>query len=131
MLYVESRKSFKVRREKKLFAECQIVTLGKHISLSSARQLHYSANIFLCRVPSFAECFFSSLPSVELCRVFFASFAECIYFTECFFRSTRQRACLPSVRGNALDKHKNTRQRVGLRQWGLTLKHRCLTLTNE
>jgi len=37
VLYVESRKSFKVRREKmKLFAECQMVTLGKHISLPSA-----------------------------------------------------------------------------------------------
>jgi len=78
----------KVSRSKekkiKLFIECQIVTLGKHISLPSARQLH-SGNIFLCRVPFFTECFLSNLPSVELCRVFFASFAECIYFAECFF----------------------------------------------
>ena len=51
MLYVESRKSFKVRREKKL------------VSLSSAKQIH-STNIFLCPVLNnytrqtyfFAEC---------------------------------------------------------------------------
>ena len=75
---------FKVRREKmKLFVECQIITLGKHISLPSARQLH-SANIFLCRVLDnytrqtyfFAECQtitlgkHISLPSAYLYRVF-------------------------------------------------------------
>ena len=62
MLYVESRKSFKVRREEK-----------KLVSLLSAKQIH-SANIFLCRVPnnytrqtySFAECI--CLPSVSTNR---------------------------------------------------------------
>ena len=57
-LYVESRKSFKVRREKKL------------VSSPSAKQIH-SASIFLCRVPNiytrqiyfFAECI--CLPSVS------------------------------------------------------------------
>ena len=60
MLYVESRKSFKVRRKKNY--------------LPSAKQLH-SANIFLCRVPDsyirqtyfFAKCLV--LPSVFLHRL--------------------------------------------------------------
>ena len=39
MLYVESRKNFKVRREQKL------------VYLPSAKQIH-SANIFLCRMPN-------------------------------------------------------------------------------
>ena len=112
ILYVESRKSFKVRREKKL------------ISLPSAKQIH-SANIFLCRVPGnytrqtyfFAEriCLPSvstngylvniltdgtrtngyprggllpsvySLPSVLFC------------FAECFISCSRQISFLPSV----------------------------------
>ena len=60
MLYMESRKSFKVRREKNLFlcrvpnkytrqthffAECQIITLGKHISLPSVSTKGHSANV--------------------------------------------------------------------------------------
>ena len=51
MLYVESRKSFKVKREKKtyLFAECK-KTLDKIISLPSAKGKH-STNLLLCRVP--------------------------------------------------------------------------------
>ena len=49
MLYVDSRKSFKARSEKKyLFAECK-KTLGKLISLTSAEKKH-SANLFFCRV---------------------------------------------------------------------------------
>ena len=42
-------------KKMKLFAECQVITLGKHISLPSAR---------LCRV------FLARLPSVFVCRVF-------------------------------------------------------------
>ena len=40
MLYVEGRKNFKLRREKKtyLFAECKKKTLGKLISLPSAEK---------------------------------------------------------------------------------------------
>ena len=61
MLYVERKKSFKVRREKKL------------VSLPSVKQIH-SANIFLYRVPNnytrqtyfFAECI--CLPSVSTNR---------------------------------------------------------------
>ena len=50
MLYVESRKSFKVRREKKLiYLPSAKKTLGKIISLSSAKGKH-SANLLLCRV---------------------------------------------------------------------------------
>ena len=96
-------------KKMKLFAECQIITLDKHISLPSARQLH-SANIFLCQVPSFAGRFFQSA------ECFFASFVECSYFAECFFRSTRQKACLPSARGNTLGNHQDTRQKACLRQ---------------
>ena len=51
MLYVESRKSFKVRREKNLFI-CRVPkkTLSKIISLPSAKEKQ-SANLLLCRVP--------------------------------------------------------------------------------
>ena len=67
----------------KLFAEYKIITLGKHISLPSARQL-YSANIFLCRVSSFTECFFL------VCEM--SNFAECFLprLPSVFFSSTRQ-----------------------------------------
>ena len=116
MLYVESRKSFKVKREKiKLFcrvlgnytrqtyffAECQTITLGKHVSLLSAQ---FCLVFFF----QFAEC--RTLLSV------FASFAECNYFAECFFCSTRQRACLPSVRQIALVKTSCTRLTLCFRQ---------------
>ena len=72
MLYVESRKTFKVRREKNkiicrvpnsytrqtyFFAECQTFTLGKHIFL----------------------------PSAQFCRVFFFQFAECRTLLSVFF----------------------------------------------
>ena len=51
MLYVDSKKSFKVRREKNLFiCRVQKKTLGKIISLPSAKEKH-SANLFHCRVP--------------------------------------------------------------------------------
>ena len=70
-------------KKMKLFAECQIVTLGKHISLPSARQLH-SANIFLCgvfflvcRMSNFAECFLHRLPSAFILpSVFFAALGK-------------------------------------------------------
>ena len=51
MLYVESRKSFKVRREKKfIYLSSAKKTLGKIISLPSAKEKH-SANLLLCQVP--------------------------------------------------------------------------------
>jgi len=130
MLYVESRKSFKVRREKKL------------ISLSSVKQI-YLANIFLCRVPNiytrqtylFAECIClpsvftnghsvnvltdgtqtndcrrgGSLPSAKLYRVFFAFLPSAIILPSVFL-STRQRSSLPSARYNVLGKQSYTRQ---------------------
>jgi len=50
MLYVESRKSFKVRREKKfIYLSSAKKTLGKIISLPIAKGKH-SANLRLCRV---------------------------------------------------------------------------------
>ena len=50
MLYMDSRKSFKVRREKNLFI-CRVQkTLSKIISMPSAKEKH-SANLLLCRVP--------------------------------------------------------------------------------
>ena len=64
MLYVESRKSFKVRREKKLiYLPSAKKTLGKPMSLPSAKKKH-SAKLFLYRVLKentrqtyfFAEC---------------------------------------------------------------------------
>ena len=105
MLYVESRKSFKVKREK----------INK-IILPSARQIH-TANIFLCRVLDnytrqtyfFAECL--SLPSVFFlvcrvsniaecfcivcwvhlfCRVFFSQHSAKGLFAECPRKYTRQ-----------------------------------------
>ena len=92
MLYVESRKSFKVKREK----------INK-IILPSARQIH-TANIFLCRVLDnytrqtyfFAECL--SLPSVFflVCRV--------SNFAECFLHRLPSAFILPSVFFAALGK---------------------------
>jgi hypothetical protein len=71
MLYVESRKSFKVRRKKmKLFAECHMFTLGKHIYLPSATGLALGKHISLPSA-SLCQCFFLSLlTSVFVCRVF-------------------------------------------------------------
>ena len=110
MLYVESRKSFKVRREKNLFL-CRVPNkytrqtnfFAECICLSSVSANGHSANVLtddtwtnvvhvavLCRVPSFCRVFFfSGLLSAKLYRVFFAFFAECNYFAECFFYSTR------------------------------------------
>lgn len=67
MLYIESRKSFKVRREKiKLFAECHRFTLGKHINGWTSGTL-------------FAKC----LPLLSFfflfCRVFMHIFAKYFY----------------------------------------------------
>ena len=51
MSYVDSRKSFKIRREKKLiYLPSAKKTLSKIISLPSAKEKH-SANLFLCRMP--------------------------------------------------------------------------------
>ena len=91
MLYVESRKSFKVRREKKL------------VSLSSAKQIH-STNIFLCPVLNnytrqtyfFAECLV--LPSVFFLVYRVSNFAEC------FLHRLLSAFILPSVFFTALDK---------------------------
>ena len=93
MLYVQSRKSFKVRREKKL------------ISLPSAKKT--LGKELVCRV---------SIKTLgKPCRVFFLHsanpiFAEYNYFAECFSHSTQQRACLPSARRIALGKPPCTQQ---------------------
>ena len=118
MLYVESRKSFKVRREKKL------------VSLPSAKQIH-STNIFLYRVPNnytrqtyfFNECIClpsvstnrhsanalmdgtrtngcppgGSLPSFYFCWVFFFLVYRVSNFTECFLPLLPSVIILPSV----------------------------------
>ena len=85
MLYVESRKSFKVRREKKtyLFAECQ-KTLAKIISLSSAKEKH-SANLLLCRVPLTDTRQTPNGRHTNWRMSTWRFFAECLCFVECFF----------------------------------------------
>jgi len=132
MLYVESRKSFKVRREKKL------------ISLPSAKGKH-SVNLLLCRVPltdtqqssngwhtnwrmstwrffavclCFTDCFFL------VCRVFFRSLPSCLFsaldkefgmpsaiiLPNMVSAALGKQLFLPSVRRNALSKYFGTRQ---------------------
>ena len=93
MLYVESRKSFKARKEKNL-SICRVPkkTLGKIISLPSTKGKH-STNLLLCRVPltdtrqtpngrhtnwrmSTWRCFYQ----VSLfCRVFFLSLSSGLF----------------------------------------------------
>ena len=141
MLYVESKKSFKVRREKKLiYLPSAKKTLGKLISLPSEKK--HSVNLLLCRVPLtdtrqtpngrhtnwqmstwrfIAECLYFAERFFLVCWVLFLQhsakslFVEWHYFAECVFCSTRRRACLSSAQENVLGKHKNTRQRAGFR----------------
>ena len=66
MLYVESRKSFKARREKNLFiCRVQKKTRGKIISLPSAKRKH-SANKYTRQRNIFAECKYLALGK-EIC----------------------------------------------------------------
>jgi hypothetical protein len=75
----------------------------------------HSANLLLCPMQKkntwqtyfFAEFIFSALGKEFVYRV--------QIFCRVFLRSTRQGACLPSVRENALGKNKNTWQRAGFR----------------
>ena len=46
----------------------------------------------------------TSLPIVFFQHSAKSLFTECNYFAEYFFRSTRHKACLPSIRENALGK---------------------------
>ena len=104
MLYVKSRKSFKVRRQKKFycFAVCQKKVHGK---------------IFLCRVSK------KTHGKVMLCRVSQKScakkkhtanhdFAVCFSFVVCFLEHTRQNSCLPCACEFAHGKPWGTRQKV-------------------
>ena len=137
MLYMDSRKSFKIRREKKLIylPSAKTKTLGKIISLPSAKGKH-STNLLLCRVPltdtrqtpngrhtnwrmstwwffavSLFCWMFFLVHRVVFCRHSAKSlFVECHYFAKCGFCSTRHTTFLPSARWNTLDKYFCTRQ---------------------
>ena len=104
MLYVDSRKSFKIRREKKLiYLPSAKKTLGKIISLPSAKEKH-SANLLLRRVPLTDTRQTPNGRHTSWRMSTWQFFAECLCFAECFFLvcrvfffSTRQRVCLPSA----------------------------------
>ena len=96
MLYVEIRKNFEVRRGNFFISlPSDQKTLGKLVCLPSAKKKH-SANSLVCRV----------LKKHSANKLF----AECLFFVECIFFDTRQMACLPSARCNALGKPLGTRQ---------------------
>ena len=84
MLYVESRKSLKVRREKNLFI-CRVQkTLGKIISLPSAKWKH-STNLLLCRVPLTDTRQTPNGRHTNWRMSMWRFFAKCLCFAECFF----------------------------------------------
>ena len=85
MWYVESKKSFKIRSEKKtyLFAKCQ-KTLGKIISLPSAKEKH-SASLLLCRVSLMDTRQTTNGWHTKWRMSTWWFFAKCLCFADCFF----------------------------------------------
>ena len=102
MLYVKSKKSFKVRRQKKF------------IALPCAKKKHTANH-------DFAVCHKKAHDKVFLCRVLKKhtanhDFAVCFGFAVCFLEHTRQKSCLPCVREFAYGKLWCTRQNRSFRQ---------------
>ena len=88
MLYVKSRKSFKVRRQK---------------------------NLLLCRVPKKSTQQTMTLPCVTNKLTANHDFAVCFGFAVCFLEHTRQKSCLTCAREFAHGKLWCTRQNRSFR----------------
>ena len=103
MLFVEYKKSFKVKWEKNCLLSVAQRTLGKRAMEGHVARCLPSS--IICQV------FFPYLPSAGVCRVFFSRIAKCQNVCRVFFSKAlgKQRVCrvsefLPSVFSLALGK---------------------------
>ena len=107
MLYVEGRKSFEMRREKKIMTlPCAEKTHGKLYTLLCAKKINTRQTVYfaVCQKKTHGKVFAVCQHTVKrrFCRVFF--------FTVRFRRGTLQSGSLPCARQKTHDKNTGTRQ---------------------